>query len=962
MALTLLICGFALMCATVALGESSSDLEQASETLTQRIDRLASKGMTELSYFISNYSPREYYSAEEAAAAEYIEGKMRGLSGYTVTVQPFVYSDSHSRPVSSLSLVSPSARDVRSQILEGSSLGDVTAPLAAVGEALESDVPETGLSGKIALIERGSISFAEQVARVAGSGAVGAIIFDSDERIFKNEQPFSGTLIEEDSMGSNIPAAGIWREEGVALLNALNEGAEVRARLKVANEKWASQNIIVEKLGTDSEANVLVVGAHYDTNPNLPGASDNGTGVVSLMVMAEEISSLQLAHTVRFIFFGAEEDGLDGSKYYVESLSLSERNKILAMINLTSLGSGKPAVKARGSTVLVDWVINTYAQENSIEIKNWGPQYGFSDHYYFYKLLGVPNISFHGDNLSLSNTAADVIGSIDSSLMGTQMAIALELTKQASGIAPPPTPKVPAPFTANLVRLPEGHDGENVFKVYLLFSHDPDDLSRQTVRNGLLHVGGADITDARSLFGMKSAWVVTAAPTRRGDITFRLPVRDCSDTTAVCESGRKLSNEVREIVPGPDSPATPPANSLATGAPTIGGSAQVGETLAADLSGIADADGLTNASFGHQWLADDAAVVGATSSTYTVVAADVGKVLTVTVSFTDDAGNEESVTSAETAAVAARNYAASGAPTITGLAQVGGTLTANTSGISDSNGLTNATYTYQWLADDDEISGATSASYALVAADEGKAITVRVTFTDDAGNEESVTSAETAAVAAAPPQEPPPSPTNLTVTTNADGHLVLSWDAPADDSVTGYRILRRRPSMGENTLQVYVSDTQSTSTTYTDTNVTADVLHVYRVKSINAAGQSGRSNFVNVTPQAPQGQHDEPDQQSTQEAPPAPTNLTAKVNASRHVVLSWNAPTDDSVTGYQILRRRPSLGEDTLRIYESDTGSTATTFTDTNVTAGLQHVYRVKAINAAGRSGRSNFVNVTPQG
>ena len=53
------------------------------------------------------------------------------------------------------------------------------------------------------------------------------------------------------------------------------------------------------------------------------------------------------------------------------------------------------------------------------------------------------------------------------------------------------------------------------------------------------------------------------------------------------------------------------------------------------------------------------------------------------------------------------------------------------------------TYGYQWLADDTEIDGATGSTYTLQASDNGKAIKVRVTFTDDAGNEESLTSAAT---------------------------------------------------------------------------------------------------------------------------------------------------------------------------------------------------------------------------
>ena len=97
---------------------------------------------------------------------------------------------------------------------------------------------------------------------------------------------------------------------------------------------------------------------------------------------------------------------------------------------------------------------------------------------------------------------------------------------------------------------------------------------------------------------------------------------------------------------------TTPSNSAATGAPTISGTAQVGQTLTADTSGIADADGLTNVTFSYQWLASrDTEIAGATSSTYTVQVSDTDKEIRVRVTFTDDAGNEESLTSAATSAV-----------------------------------------------------------------------------------------------------------------------------------------------------------------------------------------------------------------------------------------------------------------------------------------------------------------------
>ena len=200
-------------------------------------------------------------------------------------------------------------------------------------------------------------------------------------------------------------------------------------------------------------------------------------------------------------------------------------------------------------------------------------------------------------------------------------------------------------------------------------------------------------------------------------------------------------------------------NRSATGAPTISGTTQVGETLTADTSGIADLDGLTNVSYGYQWVRNDGNsdtdITDATDSSYTLVAADEGQTIKVKVSFTDDADNDETLTSAATGEMVARpNGPATGAPTISGTAQVGETLTASTSDIADADGLTNVSYGYQWIANDGtsdtDITGATDSSYVLAAADDGKTIKVRVSFADDEGNDESLTSAATATVAAVP--------------------------------------------------------------------------------------------------------------------------------------------------------------------------------------------------------------------
>ena len=350
------------------------------------------------------------------------------------------------------------------------------------------------------------------------------------------------------------------------------------------------------------------------------------------------------------------------------------------------------------------------------------------------------------------------------------------------------------PLTASTHDVPESHDGATAFTFELRFSEEPGGgFSATTLRDQALTVSGGTITNVRQLeTGKNLKWEITLQPSGNEEVTVILPPTiDCADQGAICASdGRVLSVGQAILVLGPQ-------NSAATGAPTISGTARAGETLTAITTGISDADGLANASFAYQWLADDADINGATGSSYTVATADEGKVIKVTVSFTDDAGNAETLTSAATTAVTLtggstnsleqsnqedvqENSAATGAPTINGTAQVDETLTASTSGISDSDGLANASFTYQWLADDADINGATTSSYTVVAADAGKTIKVQVSFTDDDGNEESVTSAATAAVT-----QPPLTATIHDEPSSHDGSAEFTFElrfseAPAD--------------------------------------------------------------------------------------------------------------------------------------------------------------------------------------
>ena len=304
------------------------------------------------------------------------------------------------------------------------------------------------------------------------------------------------------------------------------------------------------------------------------------------------------------------------------------------------------------------------------------------------------------------------------------------------------------------------------------------------------------------------------------------------------------------------------ANSPAEGSVRISGTPQVGQTLAAN-SAISDPDGISGASYAYQWYADDSEIAGATEILYTLTTAERGKRITVSITFTDDAGNAESLTSEPTAAVVPEpNSPASGQPRVTGSA-LRATLSVDTSPMADANGLSTASFSYQWIVTvdgtDQEIAGATAATYRVGSAQEGRPIKVRVSFTDDGGHAESLTS----------PALEPSQPTGLTASVS-DGAIVLSWQAPSSfPYLYEYRILRERPESDDTDSDLTV-DTRSTVTSYRDSQVKAGVLYRYRVQAGNYWGQRSQASAP-VEIRVPQG--------ATSEIalpPGKPTTLTAE--------------------------------------------------------------------------------------
>ena len=209
------------------------------------------------------------------------------------------------------------------------------------------------------------------------------------------------------------------------------------------------------------------------------------------------------------------------------------------------------------------------------------------------------------------------------------------------------------------------------------------------------------------------------------------------------------------------------------------------------------------------------------------------------------------------------------------------------------------------------------------------------------------------AASAAEPTTTPPAPQNLTASLTSDSEgIVLGWDAP-DESVFGYQVLRRRPELEEKDMQDYVRFVNSTS--LVDTGVKAHDQHryAYTVKAINLNGAGDPSHEVSLSP-AGTCATDYANTPVPTERPPTPTNFTAN-ETSDGTALSWDAPDDDSVFGYIVLRRDPeeSAKFSRIRVF----CGTDTSYIDADAPNYAHFRYRVLALNDVGRSWWSDVVD-----
>ena len=286
------------------------------------------------------------------ASVDYVVEKLEA-AGYDPTVQEFDFIAFAEESPTQLSQTFPDPQDYADgeeySVMEYSGSGDVTdADVVAVDTDFSASETSTSgcetedfadfPEGAIALIQRGTCTFAEKAQNALDAGAAAALIFNRGTE--GNDGVLFGTLGGPIEGGEDFPVVGLDYATGVDLGDPEDTRASVFT--ETTNTPSTSKNVIADTPG-GKKSNTVMVGAHLDSVPAGPGINDNGSGSATILEVAEQLAAQgDPVNRVRFAWWGAEEAGLVGSTHYVEDLAANDKqslNQIAMYLNFDMIGS-----------------------------------------------------------------------------------------------------------------------------------------------------------------------------------------------------------------------------------------------------------------------------------------------------------------------------------------------------------------------------------------------------------------------------------------------------------------------------------------------------------------------------------------------------------------------------------------------------------------------------------------------
>jgi Peptidase family M28/PA domain len=277
------------------------------------------------------------------ASVDYVAAAMEA-AGYNVAIQPYTFTYLAYKSPPTWSEVSPNPRSfaLSTDWNPGESSGTAVAELQPAGGIILPPTPTPSsssgcslsdfasfVSGRIALIQRGTCTFAEKVQNAEAAGASGVIIFNEGNP--DRTDVVNGTLAPTIA---TVPVVFTSFQIGLDLYNEYQAAVNANTPLPVENisiqatikPNTPDYNVIAESQGGDKN-HVLVVDAHLDAIYGA-GMLDNASGSTTILDIAQKMKNVTPRNKLRFIWFGGEELGLLGSNYYINSLTSTQRSHI----------------------------------------------------------------------------------------------------------------------------------------------------------------------------------------------------------------------------------------------------------------------------------------------------------------------------------------------------------------------------------------------------------------------------------------------------------------------------------------------------------------------------------------------------------------------------------------------------------------------------------------------------------
>jgi len=189
--------------------------------------------------------------------------------------------------------------------------------------------------GNIALIQRGTCTFMQKGNNADAAGASGILFFNQGNTPAPDRNGIPAVTLGDGYTG-DIPALNLTYALGAQLSGI--SGLRMRLFANVSRVLTTTENLIAESRVGDPN-NVVMAGAHLDSVAAGPGINDNGSGSSALIEVAEQLAKLKPVNQLRFAWWGAEEDGLVGSTFYVNSLTDDEIAGLELYLNFDMVAS-----------------------------------------------------------------------------------------------------------------------------------------------------------------------------------------------------------------------------------------------------------------------------------------------------------------------------------------------------------------------------------------------------------------------------------------------------------------------------------------------------------------------------------------------------------------------------------------------------------------------------------------------